>query len=86
MKLKHEFLLHTDGEDTFLIPSGSADFSGVGRGNKTLNDILECLQEDVTEDEIVKSIREKYDAPDGIIERDVKKVLDNLREIGALID
>ena len=39
-----------------------------------------------TEDEIVKSMREKYNAPDGVIERDVKKVLDNLHEIGALID
>ena len=86
MRLKKEFLLHTDGKDTFLIPSGTASFSGVVRGNKTLNDILELLQKDVTEDEIVKSIREKYDAPDGIIERDVKKVLDSLHEIGALID
>ena len=86
MRLKNEFLTHTDGKDTFLVPSGGADFSGVVRGNKSFNNILELLQKNITEDEIVKSMREKYNAPNGVIERDVKKVLDNLHEIGALID
>ena len=86
MKLRSEFILHEDEQEGFLIPSGKANFSGVIRGNKSFNSIVKLLQNDTTEAEIISAMREKYDAPEGIIERDVKKVIDNLREIGAVID
>lgn len=86
MKLNNDFISHEDGNESFVIPSGKADFSGVVRGNKTFGNIVELLQNDITEAEIVQSMLEKYDASQDVIERDVKKVIENLREIGAIID
>ena len=86
MKLNNDFILHKDADKTFLIPTGNAKFSGVVRGNKTFNDVVELLKDDITEEKIIQTMHEKYDAPDGINERDVKKILANLHEIGAIID
>ena len=86
MKLKSEFILHKDGKESFLIPAGNAEFSGVVRGNEIFGNVAELLQNDTTEAEIVSNMRSKYNAPEGVIEHDVKKAIDNLREIGAIID
>ena len=86
MKLNNEFISHEEGNETFVIPSGKANFSGVVRGNKTFRNVVELLQNDITEAEIVRIMLEKYDASQDVIERDVKKVIENLREIGAIID
>jgi hypothetical protein len=84
MKLKKEFLLHSTEKETVLVPTGAADFSGIVRGNRTLGDVLELLGSETTEEEIVSALRERYDAPEGAIERDVSTVLEKLRSIGAL--
>ncbi len=69
----------------YLVPSGESDFSGVVRGNKTLGAILGLLKTDITEQQIITALRKEYtDAPEGMIERDVHKAVENLREIGAL--
>ena len=84
LKLKQEFLLHNTGTESVLVPTGKAGFSGVVRGNKTLGAVLEQLQTDTTEAEIVSALRFRFDAPEGAVERDVAKVLAELRSIGAL--
>ena len=86
MKLRDEFISHNEDDDVFIIPSGKASFSGVVRGNKTLGVIVDLLQNDLTEAEIVEAMRKKYDAPEEIIKHDVQKVIDNLREIGAIVE
>lgn len=84
MKLNKDFLLHTINEETLLVPTGKAAFSGIVRGNKTLGKVLELLKTETTEQEIVSAIRAEFDAPEGVVENDVSKVLENLRGIGAL--
>ncbi len=84
MKLKKEFISHVVGEEAVLVPTGGADFSGIVRGNKTLGAVLELLKNDVTEAEIVAAMRSRFQAPEGVVERDVRKVLDALRGVGAL--
>ena len=84
MKLNKEFLLHTVGSESVLVPTGRADFFGVVRGNKTLGAILELLKEGTTEAEIVAELKSRFQAPDGEIEKDVAKTLTALRGIGAL--
>jgi hypothetical protein len=54
------------------------------RGNKTLGAILALLKEDTTEEAIVAAMKERFDAPEDVIARDVKKALAELRKIGAL--
>ncbi len=84
MKLNKDFILHVSDGETILVPTGNAKFSGVVRGNKTLGAVLELLKEETTEEQIVTAMKTRFDAPEEIIARDVKKALDGLRKIGAV--
>lgn len=84
MKLKKDFLVHESGNESMLVATGSAKFSGIVKGNKTVGEILDLLKTDTTEESIIKTLKSKYDAPEGAIERDVKKVISELKKIGAI--
>ena len=86
MKLNPDFIVHNTETESILVPSGNAAFSGIVRGNKTLGLIAELLKEDVTEEELIAGIRSRFDAPEGVVEKDVEKALAELRKIGALTD
>lgn len=85
MKLKKEFIPHDTGKESLLLPTGSAGFAGLVKGNRTLGVILEYLRnDDLTESEIIAAMKERFDAPEGVIARDVRKAIAELRRIGAL--
>ena len=84
MKLKKEFITQNFGDESLLVPTGEAGFSGLVKGNKSLGIILEYLKEDTSEEDIISSLRERFDAPENVIRRDVETVLTELRRIGAL--
>ena len=84
MKLNKDFLLHNIGDETVLVPTGKAEFSGIVRGNKTLGAVMELLKTDTTETAIVDAMCEQFDAPRNVIEQDARRVLDELQKIGAL--
>ena len=84
MRLNKDFLIHITEKETVLVPTGKAGFSGVVRGNKTLGAVLELLKNEMSEDEIITALKQRFDAPDGAIEKDIKKVLSELSGIGAL--
>lgn len=84
MKLNSDFIFHSSGEETVLVPVGGAAFAGIGKGNATLGNVLSLLQEDITEAELVAAMAERYDAPAELLQRDIAKVLEQLRSVGAL--
>ena len=84
MKLKNGFITHEMGEQQVMVAAGDAKFSGLVRSNKTAAFIVDCLKEETSKETIVNTMIEKYDAPKDVIERDVEKILDKLRSIGAL--
>lgn len=84
MKLKKEFIVYNSGEESMLVPSGSADFSGLVKGNETFGTILKYLASDISEQELIRSLCREYDAPEEKIAGDVKKAIAILREVGAL--
>ena len=84
MKLKREYVAHDAGAESVLVPTGDAGWAGVVRGNRTLGVILSLLHEDTTEEAVVAAMRERFDAPEGAIERDVAHAIEELRKIGAL--
>lgn len=85
MKLKKEFIPHDTGKESLLLPTGSAGFAGLVKGNRTLGVILEYLRnDDLTESEIIAAMKERFDAPEGVIEKDVRRAIAELRRIGAL--
>ena len=84
MRLRKDFITHDTGTESLLVPIGTAGFSGLVKGNKTLGAILELLKKDTSEKEIVAAMKARYDASEEIIARDVKKALSELCRIGAL--
>ena len=84
MRLRKDFITHDTGTESLLVPIGTAGFSGLVKGNKTLGAILELLKKDTSEKEIVAAMKARYDASEEIIALDVKKALAELHKIGAL--
>ena len=84
MKIKDTFLVHEAGNETMLVPTGGASFSGVVRGNQTLGAILGLLKAETTEEEIVSELCKRYEVTRDVVERDVKQALETLRRIDAL--
>lgn len=86
MKLKEGFITHESGADHIMVTAGNVDFNGMIRSNKTAGFIIECLKSEVTKEDIIEKLLEKYDAPRELIEKDVEKVLEQLRAVGAIHD
>lgn len=89
MKLNKNFLIHNTDGDAILVPTGKAEFSGIVRGNKSFGAVLELLnraESGISEEEIVASMKARFDAPAGAVERDVNAALTELRKIGAIDD
>ena len=84
MKLKKEFIVHDTKNETMLVATGKAKFSGLVKGNKMLGEVLALMKNETTEAEIVAKLREKYDAPEGKVEADVHRVVTELKSIGAI--
>ena len=64
MKLKKDFISHDTDEESLLVPTGGAGFSGLVKGNRTLGAILALLKEDLTEEELITSMERRFDAPE----------------------
>lgn len=84
MRLKDGFITYEGVEEHITVPAGGLSFSGMVRSNKTAGFIVECLKDEVTEEEIVEKMLAKYDAPKERITKDVGDILAKLRGIGAL--
>ncbi len=84
MKLRSEFITYSANGEALLVSTGAASFSGLVKGNHTLEAILELLKQDTDEATIIAAMLERFDAPEAVITADVKKALAELRNIGAL--
>ena len=84
MKLKDDFIFHEVDNETILVSASSSAFSGIVRGNRTFGEVLKLLKDDTTEEQVCAEMRSRFEAPEGLIEKDVDMVLSKLRSIGAL--
>lgn len=84
MRLNDGFITHETAGEHITVPAGGVSFSGMIRSNKTAGFIVECLKDEVTEEEIIEKMLAKYDAPREQITKDVEDVLAKLRGIGAV--
>ena len=85
MKLKDTYITHDSDGDQILLDTSSS-FAGLIRNNKTAAFIVECLKEDITEENIVEAMFEKYDAPKDVLAKDVSDVVEKIRKVGALYE
>jgi hypothetical protein len=86
MKLKPGFITHKVGKEQMMVAAGPAakSFHGLVRSNETAAFIVDCLKKETTEEAIVDAMLEQYEAPRETVEQDVHRVVEKLREIGAL--
>jgi len=84
MKLKNGFITHKTGGAQIMVSSADSGFSGMVRSNETAAFIVDQLKEETTPERIIETMLAEYDAPREIIARDVNKVIETLRGIGAL--
>jgi hypothetical protein len=84
MRLNDKFLVHDDGTNKYVVSTGNTDFCGIARGNETAGFIIDCLRSETTEDEIVEKMRGIWDVSDELARRDVRKIVGQLRNIGAV--
>ena len=83
MKLRKEYVTHNDGEQQMMVDT-SAKFSGLVRNNKTAAYIVDLLKSEVTEEQIVAKMLEKYNVEESVLKKDVRRILDTLRSVGAI--
>lgn len=83
MKLKNEFMTHMDGENQMMVDV-SAKFSGLVRSNKTAAEIIDLLKTDTTEENIISVMQKKYDVSESVLKQDVHRIIETLRNVGAI--
>lgn len=86
MKLKDSFVTRHFKGAYVMTGTENADFKGIVTGNNTTAFVIECLKVQTTREDIVEKMIEKYDAPEDVIVEDTDKILDVLRNIGAIED
>ena len=86
MKLKPGYVTTMIEDTQVMVPTGEAadSFRGIVRSNVTAAFIIDCLKNDTTEAAIVEAMYEQFDADRSVIERDVHRVIEQLRSINAV--
>ena len=86
MRLKNNFLTQKINNQTILVPTGklAEDFRGVLSVNGTTAFIIDCLKDEIDIDGLIDKIKEVYDVDDDKAKTSVLKVIDKLKEIGAI--
>ena len=84
MKLNKNFIKHTMDGQTVLVPVEGAKFHGLVQGNNSVGVILDCLQNDVTEEQIVDELCARFKGDRELIRADVSDVVEKLKKIGAI--
>ena len=88
MRLKDDFILHNTGEDFVIIATGEAtkNFNGIIKLNNMGGEIVSFLSNDISEEEIIKAIVEKYEVEYETAKEDIRNILDSLRKAGVILD
>lgn len=88
MKVSEEFIMREIAGEHILVPVGAAaaKFNGLITMNEVGKYIVEQLAEEHTVQELVNKITAEYDVEAQTALTDVETFLDQLREVGALVE
>lgn len=86
MKIKNDFVVKEISDSIVVIPVGSQvmDFNGMIKVNETGSFLFNLLKNNVTEEELVKSLISEYDVSENIAKQDVAKFLKKLEDAGVI--
>lgn len=88
MRLKSDFVVHKGVNGAILLASGeeAKSFRGIVKLNKTAEEILDCLKEETSKEEILERfVREYPSTPKETLSSDIDNVLRQLEAIHALV-
>ncbi len=88
MKLKNEFEIVHVADEHILIPIGKQkeDFKGVVVLNEAAAFLLEEMKQDITVDDMVQLLIDKYDVDTSKAKEDIERILESISELGLLAD
>jgi hypothetical protein len=86
MKLLDIFESEEINNERVFVSLDSDRFNGLIRANHTAAFILECLKDDITEQDLIYNVCHKYGITLGKATEDVKGVLDELRSLSLLVE
>ncbi len=86
MKIKEGFVLKPVADSFIIVPVGNdfVDLNAMITVNDTGAFLWELLNDEISEKELVSRMKAEYDAPEEVIENDVKAFLENLRKNNML--
>ena len=84
MKLKDGFITHEMDGKQLLVGTGRTRFAGMVKSNQTAAFLVDLLKTEISREQLLAAMLEKYDVAEDVASRDLDKVLETLRSIGAL--
>ena len=81
MKLKSTFITHNSGNEQLMISAGG-DFNGMVRSNSTAGEIIDMMKKEITREEIIAAMLEKYEVEESLLRADIEKTVNALAEQG----
>lgn len=80
MRINKEFVLREIAGDYVIIPTGQTvlEFNGLITVNEVGVSLWNMLQQEVTEDELVRGILEEYEVEEEVAREDIREFLDTL--------
>lgn len=88
MKLRGEFVIRQVANEVLAIPVGNTalEFNGMIMLNDVSKIIFECLGKDITLDEIVTAVTDKFTVSEKEAAADITEFIGKLREIKLIED
>lgn len=84
MKLKSEYVTYPVDDKEIMVGTGAGSFKGLVKMNASAAFIISCLKEETDENAILEKMSLKYDGDRQVMADDVSRVVETLRQIGAL--
>ena len=80
MRINKEFVLREIAGDYVIIPTGQTvlEFNGMITVNEVGVSLWKMLQNEVTEDDLVKGILEEYEVEEDVAREDIREFIDTL--------
>lgn len=87
MRIKDGFILRKVGRQYVVAATGEASkqFNGMMRLDESGAYAFELLKQDITEQELLHALAEKYAMEEAALTQDVKRFLGTLKEANALV-
>lgn len=86
MRAKNEFAIREIGGDYVLIPMGkmALTFSGFITTNEVGVFIWECLQDEITEEEVLNKVLDTFEIEKDVALKDIQEFLEKAKSLGMI--